>query len=52
MSSLTVELPFAVRRAKPLAAKQKVRVVSRTGDNTTLTITSATPMQHVVVIEF
>lgn len=51
-TTLTVEMPFAVRKAKAFVPKQKVRIASRKGDSTVLTVTSTAPMQHAVVIEF
>ncbi|MBQ6068591.1 MAG: alpha-L-fucosidase [Bacteroidales bacterium] len=51
--SLTVELPFVVKKVRPLAPTAKRKVTCKKGKNSTVvTITAAGMLQHAVVLEF
>ena len=50
--SLTVELPFVVKKVRPLAPTAKRKVTCKTGKNSTVvSITAAGTLQHAVVLE-
>jgi alpha-L-fucosidase len=51
--SLTVELPFVVKKVRPLAPNAKRKITCKTGKNSTVvSITAAGILQHAVVLEF
>ena len=51
--SLTIELPFVVKKVRPLAPNAKRKITCKTGKNSTVvSITAAGILQHAVVLEF
>lgn len=47
----TFEVPYAVKKVHSLASKCNVKI-KQTGTTTTVSLSSAAPMQHAVVVEF